>query len=215
MSHYFAVVICLLLCACQSQPYRQQAITPIRNSTTITEMWSQNHRFFVGFPQYTHFSVCHDLSCHSVSQLSLNSAQWQQVKQLFSPLAETAEQEREQIRRALALLETIVGKQIGTRHDLAKNTLHSSRYGQMDCIDEATNSSVYIRLLEQDGLLHWHISAPRTNRTLIHGSAPHNTASIIDISTQQRFAVDSWYLANGKPPYIVPMTLWKAGWKPE
>jgi hypothetical protein len=204
-----------LLAACSSQPYAERPIKPIRLVDSVHERWQQSHRNFIGFPSPQAFSVCHDLSCHSVTELSLDDGEWSQVKHLFSPKAEHAENERQQIKQAIALLEQLVGVKAGTAQDKAKNQLSGSRYGQLDCIDEATNTTVYLRMLESASLLQWHRTAPRTSRGLFIGRAPHNTATIIDTQSAVRYAVDAWYFDNGKPPAIVTLDSWKQGWRPE
>lgn len=205
----------LLQTACSNQPYSEMAIKPIFLQQHLQQSWQSSHRSFIGFPTPDAFSVCHDLSCHRVSKVSLTGAEWQQVRLLFRPQAESAEAERQQIKHAIARLEQLVGEKIDTVGDHAKNRLTGSRQGQLDCIDEATNTSVYLRMMESEGLLHWHQSAPRTSRGPLTGQAPHNTASIIDTQSQQRYAVDAWYFANGEPPAIVLMSEWKQGWQPE
>lgn len=206
---------CLLLSACNSKPYAEHPIKPIRLVDSVHERWQQSHRNFIGFPSPQAFSVCHDLSCHSVTNLSLDDDEWARVKRLFSPKAAYAESERQQIQQAIAVLEQIVGSKTGTSHDLAKNQLIGSRQGQLDCIDEATNTTVYLRMLESEGLLQWHQTAPRTSRGLLIGRAPHNTATMIDTQSSVRYAVDAWYFDNGKPPAIVTLDSWKQGWRPE
>jgi hypothetical protein len=206
---------CFLLSACNSQPYAERPIKPIRLVDSVHERWQQSHRNFIGFPSPQALSVCHDLSCHSVTHLSLDDDEWARVKRLFSPKAAYAESERQQIQGAIALLEQIVGSKTGTSHDLAKNQLIGSRQGQLDCIDEATNTTVYLRMLESEGLLQWHQTAPRTSRGLFIGRAPHNTATMIDTQSSVRYAVDAWFFDNGKPPAIVTLDSWKQGWQPE
>lgn len=201
--------------ACTAKPYSEQAITPIRLTSTMHETWDQTLRYFISFPTPEAFSVCHDLSCHSISNVSLSKQQWQNISALFSPVADTPTIERQQIQRAVALLEKTVGQQVGTDSDNAKNILQGSREGQLDCIDEATNTSVYLRLLESENILKWHITAPRTSRGPLSGQAPHNTASIIDVTTNERYAVDAWFKANGEPPAIVKLTEWYQGWRPD
>lgn len=208
-------VLSLILTACTSTPYAQRPIKPIWLQQSVHESWQQSHRFFIGFPTPQAFSVCHDLSCHSVSDVSLTATEWRQVSDLFQLPATNAEAERQQIGQAIAQLETLVGTKIGTSHDLGKNELRSSRHGQLDCIDEATNTSVYLRMLESEDLLSWHRSAPRTSRGLLIGRAPHNTATIIDTQSQARYAVDAWYFNNGEPPAIVLLETWKNGWQPQ
>jgi hypothetical protein len=201
--------------ACSSGPYSEMAIKPIFIQQHLQQSWQSSHRSFIGFPSPEEFSVCHDLSCHRVSKVSLNQSEWQQIVLLFEPQADSAQTERLQIKQAVALLEQLVGEKTGTAADHAKNVLTGSRQGQLDCIDEATNTSVYLRMMESEGLLLWHQSAPRTARGPLNGQAPHNTASIIDKQSLERYAVDAWYFENGQPPAIVLMTDWKQGWQPE
>ncbi|WP_438969909.1 hypothetical protein [Methylophaga sp.] len=204
-----------LLSACAIKPYSEQAITPIRLNSNVHEAWDTTFRSFVGFPTPELFSVCHDLSCHSISQVHFSTQQWQRVEAIFNPAATSAEMERQQIKQAIALLENIVGKQIGTDVDHAENHLTGSRQGQLDCIDEATNTSVYLRLIETENLLSWHQTASRTSRGPLSGQAPHNTATIIDIAQKQRYAVDAWFGANGEPPAIIYLSDWYQGWRPD
>lgn len=203
-----------VLAACTT-PYKEQAITPIRITHNIQETWDQSQRYFIGFPTPQAFSVCHNLSCQQVSNTSLSSADWQQISDVFHPAAVSPMHERKQIARAIALFETLVGNKVGTSKDLGQNELRGSRVGQLDCIDEATNTSVYLRMLDNQGLLKWHQAAPRTARGPFSGQAPHNTASIIETESGQRYAVDAWFFANGKPPAIVQLDLWKNGWQPQ
>jgi hypothetical protein len=55
---------------------------------------------------------------------------------------------------------------------------------------------------------------PVVKRGHIIRGIPHATAVITDTTTGDPWAVDSWYLDNGLPPYIVPYDLWKRGWSP-
>jgi hypothetical protein len=205
----------ILLPACHHQAYSNQPVTPIRAAKNIHDVWDQDYRFFVGFPTPAKFSICHDLSCSKISHISLQKNEWQQVTDIFSTPADHGEQERQQIQSAIALLETLVGRHAGTSADLAESQLQGSRQGQLDCIDEATNTTVYLRLLEHAGLLHWHHTAPRTSRGLLSGQVPHTTATIIETASNNRYAVDAWFDANGEIPAIVPLQRWQSGWRPE
>ncbi len=207
-------IISLLLSGCNNQPYSETAITPIRLQQHIHDSWQLAHRNFIGFPSPHAFSVCHDLSCHNVSTVSLTETEWQQVVGHFQPVAQKAATERQQIATAIAVMEKLVGNKTGTAGDRGKNQLSGSRHGQLDCIDEATNTSVYLRIMDNEGLLTWHRAAPRTSRGPLSGQAPHNTATIIETQSQQRYAVDAWFFANGQPPAIVLLDHWKQGWLP-
>jgi hypothetical protein len=107
----------------------------------------------------------------------------------------------------------MTGQQAGTYKDRAKNDITKGLDGQLDCIDEATNTTVYLPMLAEANVLIFHQQASRTSRGGLF--SPHNTATITEIESNTRYAVDSWFDNNGKPPAIIPLTLWKSGWKPD
>jgi len=171
---------------------------------------------FVAHPLPGHFTICHGNTCRLISSVSLDAAQWRAVIAEFRPRPDDAGREREAIRRAVALLERFSGAQTGTAADLGRNAAGRGLAGQMDCIDEAANTTVYLSLLRDAGLLRFHQVEYRTNRGVFAftGGIPHATAVIRDRDSGQRYAVDSWFLDNGEPPFIVPMADWRAGWEP-
>ena len=164
-------------------------------------------------PTPARFSICYNNTCTSVKQLSLTSEQWQRVRTIFSTGITSAKSEREHIRQAIALLETMIGSMSGTSGDLAKNA-GGALEGQMDCIDESTNTTIYLRMMKQDGLLKFHTVDDRETRGFFITGWPHTTAVISESGTERRFAVDSWFLKNGEPPYIIPIAEWNNGWQP-
>ena len=155
------------------------------------------------------FYVCTDYHCDEGETVTLSEAQWRQVVSLFPPTDSPAE-EREQIRRAIALLETQVGKTTGTWRDLAKNVAGAGQPGQLDCISESKNTTSYLQLLSKDGLIRWH---QVEDRELRHPWIldVHWSAVIRDRNTGKRYAVDSWFLDNGQPPYIQALDDWLSG----
>ena len=49
---------------------------------------------------------------------------------------------------------------------------------QMDCIDESTNSTTYLRILAGAGLLRWHRVEARVTRGFFIFGWPHTTRDI-------------------------------------
>ncbi len=166
-------------------------------------------------PSPADFSVCYDHSCTTVQQVSITSKQWDRVNQIFTPSAKSAEQERQQIAEAIALMEQLVGVLTGTSNDKGYNLeglLSGSR--QMDCIDESTNTTTYLTMLYKNGTLKWHtVEDPMTRGFFIFGW-PHTTAVIHTPKQETSWAVDSWFYDNGKKPAIIPISQWKNGWDP-
>ena len=208
-----SLIFVFCLSACTAQPYSEQAITPISNPSDLQSLTANSNKPFIEQPQPDNYSICLHNTCSEIAFVSLSDVQWQNIESLFFPKSSSAQQERQQIKLAFALLERYTGQQTGTFLDRAENDLSHGIQGQMDCIDEATNSTVYLRLLQNAHLLTWHTQSSRTSRGFL--TSPHNTATILELKTQQRFAVDSWFEANGESPHIVPLAEWKAGWEPQ
>jgi hypothetical protein len=161
--------------------------------------------------------VCFHHGCESVKRIRLEGAAWEQLAQYFEPAAGDAAAEREQIRLAIARMEQIAGELAGTAHDRAGDLASfGTLEPQMDCIDESSNTTTYLTLFEQAGLLRWHSVEPRATRGyLFYGGWPHYTAMIRDNQTGEQWVVDSWFRDNGELPDVVDLPTWKDGWKPE
>ena len=164
-------------------------------------------------PDPAQFNICHDQGCASLTWVRLSAEQWQRVRSVFATPAEASPEEREQIRSAIALLETVVGPMTGTSSDLGGTWPGFGLPGQMDCIDESINTTTYLRMLQKYGLLRWHGVVDRATRWSLF-SWPHTTAVIEERSSRRQWAVDSWFLDNGEPPFVLPLETWRDGWKP-
>ncbi|MBF0255335.1 MAG: hypothetical protein HQL47_02515 [Gammaproteobacteria bacterium] len=170
---------------------------------------------WVDQPKVDNFALCFNHSCKETAVVGLRPAQWAQVERLFKPPAASAEAERARIGQAIALLERLVAPLIGTQNDKAMNFQGSLAQGnQQDCIDESTNTSTFLNLIQQQGLLRFHrLQATSTRGWFIMGM-PHTTAVIRETRSGIDYAVDSWFHDNGKPPEILPVSQWRKGWHP-
>ena len=162
--------------------------------------------------------VCHGNGCRDLGFLTLTPEQWNTVRAVFFPFARDAAEERDRLRTAIALMERSAGTATGTWRD--KGGSFNGGEGQMDCLDETTNTTQYLRLLERFGLMRLHrVDTPATRGWFI-GGWPHTTAAIAEVAPARshdgtrQWAVDSWFLENGEPPFILPLDVWKAGWAP-
>ncbi|MGB4057280.1 MAG: hypothetical protein WBK77_04270 [Alphaproteobacteria bacterium] len=158
---------------------------------------------------------CHGYGCMVISNVELTKKDWRALKSTFRPAPRTAESERKSIAKAIALFEKKIGTRAGTGGDIA-GTFRKTGKDQLDCVDESTNTTTYLALLENAGLLKFHtVAGPTMRLPVIHaGRWPHQTAIIIETGTNTPYAVDSWFRNNGAPADIIPLTEWKQGWKP-
>lgn len=179
---------------------------------------SRGEEFVVAYaepqPSRDGFTVCHGYGCSQRSEARLAPAAWKRVTANFSPKPKTAAEERERVARSIALVEIETGRQIGTSRDEAGATLFAKDKFQQDCIDETVNTTTYLRLFDQAGLLRHHRIGPAAARGQFVDRWPHNTAVLIENASGRSYAIDSWFFANGKAPAVVPLEKWKTGWTP-
>lgn len=153
------------------------------------------------------YRVCFNYDCNRSQAVHLSPQEWQVVVNQFRPAAGSAGEERGMIRRAIAVLEHITGTKTPTHRDRGGNAIPDNNHGQMDCIDESTNTSNYLSLLDAHGLLRWHRAAGRAYRAPYWVDV-HWAGQIVEVQTQDRYVVDSWFLDNGEMPYVQALNDW-------
>lgn len=165
------------------------------------------------------FDFCSGGGCAEVQHVALDAGEWQQVADEFYYDNDAAEDaaalEREHIANAIGVLEKIVGDKTGTSNDRAGTFDQLGISGQLDCNDEAINSTTYMRLMVQGGLIKLHVVEDMRTRNFFFTGWPHSTAVVHELKSGKRYAVDSWFFDNGEPATIVPFDTWKAGYIPE
>jgi hypothetical protein len=160
------------------------------------------------------FKICHGSGCAKISATGLTEAEWLQASQTCQPEVQDAESERDCIANMIGAFETIVGGKTGTDADRGGTFGNSAFPGQMDCNDEAINTTTYLRLMQQQGLIQHHDILDVKRRGFFLNRWPHTTAVILERASQVMYAVDAWFYDNGVPAVIIPFALWKTGWKP-
>lgn len=166
-------------------------------------------------PTQGYFEICWGGGCAHHAATDLTDQEWDIVNQSFFPWPTSAQEEREAIALALGAMEAVVGPKTGTMLDKA-GTFGNAQYpGQLDCNDESTNTTTYLKLFKLANLLQFHQIMDTKTRHFFFNGWPHTTAVIQDIASGENFAVDSWFHDNGEPAEIVPLTLWLEGWRPE
>ena len=142
-------------------------------------------------PRPEHLTVCTAFACLSTADASLSPEEWRRVRELFNPPPEDAAAERTAAARAVGLLEDMVGAKVGTDEDEPEDMTVGGDTGQLDCIAEAANTTVYLLLMARDGLLPRHrVGTPAHRGVLIF--FPHNTAVLEELESRQHYGVDSW-----------------------
>ena len=103
------------------------------------------------------FAICNLSGCEETIVITLDTTAWARIDGVFSPPARDSREERRQIASAIALFEQLVADQAGTGDDQAgpRGTFRGTR--QLDCIAETSNTTSYLVLLRDRGLMQRHV----------------------------------------------------------
>jgi hypothetical protein len=158
--------------------------------------------------------VCHAYGCRMQTPFRFTEADIAALRALMAKTraADTAHEERRAVAYAVGWMERRTGEVIGTSTDRpGMDFAASGDPTQQDCVDEATNTTSYLLILERNGLLRHHgVGTPFSKENPLRGVAgwPHWTAVLVERGSRQRWAVDSWIYGNGENPAIVETEKW-------
>lgn len=176
-------------------------------------------RFATPDPTPAHFTVCHGFNCVERKAVALSDDQWRRVTAVFNTRAKTARMERQQIARAVAMIETYVGPQAGIA---ARQWTHRNMYvlpnlgdlTQIDCVDASVNTWTYMTMMERAGLLRFHRVAQLSYAGSFTDPDLRNTAVLQEIDGGH-FAIDASLIDHGVPPLVMPLSVWLSTWPPD
>ena len=159
-------------------------------------------------------SVCHAYGCQKTTRVVFNNTDVKAIAKVMrkTKKADTPFEERRAVAYAIAWMETEVGKRIRTSNDRPGMDYNGSGDPtQMDCVDEATNTTSYLMFLYSKGLIKKHtVSIPISKGRIWKGvkNWPHWTGILKVNESGVRYAVDSWPFVNGENPAVVKLDEW-------
>lgn len=156
--------------------------------------------------------ICHAFGCKLSYAFKTNQDDLDAMTKILTNDQENAEQERKAMGKLIQYFEVRVGPSVGSDKDKGGLDLHNSGTpGQMDCIDEASNTTSYLLFAQQKGLLKHHtISSPVARGFFLDGRYPHAAAVVKQKGSDSLYAIDSWVKDNGEFPVIKPLDEWFA-----
>lgn len=169
---------------------------------------SSNYTGDITRTETTRLYVCHGYNCNYKTRLDINQQDADQFAEIFAYAPTSPEEERKAVSAAVQYFERRSEQVIGIT-DQPKSTLAGTRErGQMDCIDESTNTRSLLLYLEKRGLLtHHNVQANVSRGFFLDGRYPHSTA-VLRERGGEKWAVDSWYAPMGGAPDILPLREW-------
>jgi hypothetical protein len=149
-------------------------------------------------------TVCHANGCKQQTRVTFTDADIAQLSALMARVKrdDTPPEERRAIAYAIGWMEQRVAPAAGTASDRpSMDFLGSGDPSQQDCVDEATNTTSYLLVLDRHGLIRHH----RVDRPFAKDSInkwTHWAAVIEERGTGARYAVDSSTGPNGDNPTV-------------
>lgn len=158
--------------------------------------------------------VCHAYGCEKQSPIKFGPDQIKQIAEVMQKTkkANTSFEERRAVAYAVGWMERYVGDRIGTSADRPGMEFNGpGDPTQQDCVDEATNTTSYLLVLENNGLLKHHtVGRPFSKGNILLGVSnwPHWTAVLWETTNKQKWAIDSWIYQNGENPVVIEAEKW-------
>jgi hypothetical protein len=154
--------------------------------------------------------ICHGYGCAFRSRLVFGPGDDRKFASILSAGRSSPEAERKAIARAVSYFEKRAQQVTGVRDQPRSEFGASKIRGQMDCVDESTNTDALLRYLARRGLLKHHkVEARESRGFLLDGRYPHWTA-VVRAPDGVKWVVDSWYAPMGGAPDIIRLGDWKS-----
>jgi hypothetical protein len=161
-------------------------------------------------PEMDRIFICHNYTCRMVTPVRFSAEDIAEIAGDLQGDTGSAAAELQAISQAVQTFERIVGQRIGTSNDLPGMQFGQGTPDQMDCMDEATNTTALLVFLSAHGYLRYHtVREPASRGFFLDGRYPHATAVVSVNSSGEKWAIDSWPRANAEPPVIQPLPEWR------
>lgn len=163
--------------------------------------------------------ICFNWSCARTQTMTFTADEISGVIKQMTVCSGAAKRDRlQRLRIAMWQMELLAQKyQPMLANDQSVNSQEVGAEGRMDCVDNAANTTTFLRILEDlDALPGWTVKTPRVRMSTSITRA-HWTAVVVDQATEELWSVDSWYRVNGHLPFVVPLEDWlheSLGWEP-
>ena len=162
-------------------------------------------------PAGTRIVACHGYGCARRMEMSMDGALMSRVEAALRAGRGSPAAERRALSEAIRAYTAYLAASFGGDPDLPRSPPQwSGVFGQMDCVDETTNTTSLLLVLQEQGLLAHHtVERPQSRGLFIDGRYPHVTAVVAEKRTGREWAVDPWTRAPGQQPDILPLDRWR------
>src|SRR6202165_1422626 len=161
-------------------------------------------------PSAQRMTVCYGFVCRRREILDFSAGDRHALTQILGAGHPSAAAERAAVQRAVIWFDRRMGPVIGTSKRVAKADIRAlDDKHNYDCWDTTRNTTSLLLVLQQWGLLRYHVVGdPHYRGNVLVLQTPHNTAVLIERATKVEWVVDMWPRGYLQPPDVMTVEKW-------
>lgn len=161
-------------------------------------------------PSAESMTICYGFVCRRRATLDFTASDKKELTKILAAGKATAADERSAVQKAVIWFDKRVGPMIGTTNRVANADIRSgAAAGNFDCWDSTRNTSSFLFVLQEWGLLKHHtVGNPRYRGNILALQLPHNTAVLVEKESKIEWAVDMWTTRYLQPPDVMLVETW-------
>ena len=161
-------------------------------------------------PSATSMTVCYGFVCRRREMLDFTPADRSALTQTLVAGRASAAAECAAVQKAVIWFDRRMGPVIGTNRRVAKADIRAlDDKHNYDCWDTTRNPTSLLLVLQQWGLLKYHVVGdPHYRGNALVLQTPHNTAVLVERATGVEWVVDMWPRGYSQPPDVMTVQKW-------
>jgi hypothetical protein len=161
-------------------------------------------------PSAQRMTVCYGFVCRRREILDFSPGDRNALTQILAAGRASAAAERAAVQKAVIWFDRRMGPVIGTDKRVAKANIRAfDDKHNYDCWDTTRNTTSLLLVLQQWGLLKYHVVGdPHYRGNALVLQTPHNTAVLVERATKVEWVIDMWPRGYSQPPDVMTVEKW-------
>ena len=180
---------------------------PLEMSRAVAELYTS---VSIYPPSATSMTVCYGFVCRRRHILDFTAGDRAALTAIMKAGRANAVAERAAVQKAVIWFDRRMGPILGTNKRVAKADFRfRDDAHNYDCWDTTRNTTSLLLVMQQWGLLKFHIVGdPKFRGYSLVLQTPHNTAVLVDRATKVEWVVDLWPRGYLQPPDVMTVAKW-------
>jgi hypothetical protein len=161
-------------------------------------------------PSAQRMTVCYGFVCRRREMLDFTAGDRTTLTLILAAGRASAAAERAAVQKAVIWFDRRMAPVLGTDRRVAKADIRAfDDKHNYDCWDTTRNTTSLLLVLQQWGLLKYHVVGdPHYRGNPLVLQTPHNTAVLVERATRIEWVVDLWPRGYSQPPDVMTVEKW-------